>query len=140
MQVFLPYSSFTKSASVLDRARLGKQRSETLILIKAALDPDYGWQNHPCTNQWRSYLGYLVKYQEAVCHEWTSVRGYKDTCLQKTYDLVRGLVLPSDPPPWLGDEQFHLSHQSNLIRKDPEHYGPLFPDVPDDLEYVWPSP
>ena len=41
-------------------------------------------------------------------------------------------------PPWLGDRDFHRSHQSNLIRKDREHYGPLFPDVPDDLEYVWP--
>ena len=41
-------------------------------------------------------------------------------------------------PPWLGDEQFHRSHQSSLLRKDPAHYGPLFSGVPDDLEYVWP--
>jgi hypothetical protein len=32
----------------------------------------------------------------------------------------------------------HRSHQSNLIRKDPAFYGPLFPGVPDDLDYVWP--
>jgi len=25
-----------------------------------------------------------------------------------------------------------------LLRKDPEHYGPLFPGTPADLEYVWP--
>lgn len=43
-------------------------------------------------------------------------------------------------PPWLGDEAFHRSHQSNLLRKLPEHYGPLFPGVPDDLPYVWPQP
>ena len=24
------------------------------------------------------------------------------------------------------------------MRKDPERYRPLFPDVPDDLPYVWP--
>jgi hypothetical protein len=24
------------------------------------------------------------------------------------------------------------------VRKDPHHYRPLFPQVPDDLEYVWP--
>jgi hypothetical protein len=41
-------------------------------------------------------------------------------------------------PPWLGDPAFHRSHQSSLIRKDPGHYGPLFPGVPDDLDYVWP--
>ena len=41
-------------------------------------------------------------------------------------------------PPWLFDEQVQLSHRSALVRKDPEHYRPLFGDVPDDLEYVWP--
>jgi len=35
--------------------------------------------------------------------------------------------------------EFTLSHQSNLLRKDPEFYRPVFgPDVPDDLPYVWP--
>ena len=42
-------------------------------------------------------------------------------------------------PPWLGDSKFHRGHRSASIRKDPEHYRALFPDVPDDLEYVWPS-
>jgi hypothetical protein len=41
-------------------------------------------------------------------------------------------------PRWLGDEDFHLAHRSALVRKDPEHYRRLFPDVPDDLPYVWP--
>jgi hypothetical protein len=30
--------------------------------------------------------------------------------------------------------------RSNLLRKLPEHYGILFPDVPNDLPYVWPVP
>ena len=41
-------------------------------------------------------------------------------------------------PPWFGDKEFHRSHQSNLIRKMPEHYQKLFPDVPNNLPYVWP--
>jgi hypothetical protein len=41
-------------------------------------------------------------------------------------------------PPWLGDEAVHRSHQSALVRKGQEHYRPLFPDLPDDLPYVWP--
>ena len=40
---------------------------------------------------------------------------------------------------WLGDPAVHRSHQSALVRKDPDHYRPLFPDVPDDLPYVWPA-
>ena len=43
-------------------------------------------------------------------------------------------------PRWLGDEAFHLSHRSNLVRKDPEFYRLRFGDVPDDLPYVWPTP
>ena len=45
------------------------------------------------------------------------------------------LIVPS----WIGDDIFHRSHQSNLVRKFPEHYRPFFPDVPDDLPYVWPK-
>lgn len=41
-------------------------------------------------------------------------------------------------PPWLGDDDFHRSHQSNLIRKDEAYYGPQFPGVSATLEYVWP--
>ena len=43
-------------------------------------------------------------------------------------------------PPWVGDEALHLSHRSALVRKDPEHYRPIFGYVPDDLPYVWPDP
>jgi hypothetical protein len=41
-------------------------------------------------------------------------------------------------PSWLGEPALHRSHQSALVRKLPEHYRPLFPEVPDDLPYVWP--
>ena len=44
MQTFLPYSSFYQSARVLDRQRLGKQRVETLQILKSLSDPTYGWQ------------------------------------------------------------------------------------------------
>lgn len=43
-------------------------------------------------------------------------------------------------PRWLGDEELYRSHQSALVRKDLEHYRRFFPDVPDDLPYVWPDP
>ena len=35
MQTFLPYPAFDLSAQVLDRQRLGKQRVETLQVLKA---------------------------------------------------------------------------------------------------------
>jgi hypothetical protein len=45
-----------------------------------------------------------------------------------------GILLPS----WWGGP-IHRTHQSNLVRKDPDFYRPKFPDVADDREYIWPS-
>jgi hypothetical protein len=56
-------------------------------------------------------------------------------------ELVRGqekLAAAAARPAWLGDPALHRSHQSALLRKDPEFYGPRFPEVPNDLPYVWP--
>jgi Pyrimidine dimer DNA glycosylase len=137
MQTFLPYPSFTDSAKVLDQKRLGKQRVENLQIMKALLDPTYGWQNHPAVKMWRGYETALLEYQRAICTEWTS-RGYKDTCLEKTEAMIKAqkvLVLPS----WLGNPQFHTSHQSNLLRKSPEFYEKFFPGVGPELPYLWPT-
>ena len=41
-------------------------------------------------------------------------------------------------PSWLGDLDFHASHRSNLLRKDPEWYGQFGWNDPHDLPYVWP--
>jgi len=140
MQTFLPYPDFTESARVLDRQRLGKQRVETMQITKALLVPGAGWSNHPATRMWRGHEGALLDYQIAVCTEWTN-RGYKDSCLGKTTDLAaeHGVAPGGAPPPWLGDEAFHLSHRSNLVRKG-GLYPRLWPDVPADLPYVWPEP
>lgn len=151
MQTFLPYADFSDSAAVLDMKRLGKQRVENLQIMKSLTTVGYGWANHPATQQWDGFLMALLDYHLAVCDEWAAVRGYNDTCADKGIALVAQVsssdleAYLGDPsyqlelPPWLGDESYHLSHQSNLIRKDPAHYEPLFPGVPSDLEYVWPT-
>jgi Pyrimidine dimer DNA glycosylase len=136
VQTFLPYRYFAQSAASLDRQRLGKQRVETLQVIKTLVWGG-GWANHPAVKMWRGHVSALLAYQQAVCGEWMQ-RGYRDTCLAKSFTIA--MVDPSqdDLPSWLGDPAFHLSHQSNLIRKDPAYYRPLFPGVPDDLPYIWP--
>jgi len=138
VQTFLPYSSYAKSAQVLDMRRLGKQRVETLQILNALTDPGYGWQNHPAVNMWRGYEFELIEYGIAICNEWIS-RGYKDTCLGKITEKIDNIPEDSvDFPPWIGSMDFHLSHQSNLLRKDPAYYNQYFNNVSDDLEYVWP--
>jgi hypothetical protein len=153
VQTFLPFPDFEQSARVLDDRRLGKQRVETLqvmgVLVAAFWDnilgrvqdrEPRGWRTHPVVLMWRGHEGSLLDYQRATCRVWTE-RGFNDTCYAKTAALVAhrfGDTPPAGAPAWLGDEALHRSHQSNLIRKDAECYGPLFPGVPADMEYVWP--
>ncbi len=140
MQTFLPYASFPASAAVLDRQRLGKQRVENLQILKALTTPSYGWQNHPAVRMWRGFESALVEYQAAICTEWHHVRGYKDTCMSKTYALIRTTDIDecNTYPSWLGDSDFHRSHRSNLLRKDEEWYRQFGWSEPTDLDYVWP--
>lgn len=122
--------------------RLGKQRVETLQVMNALLIPEKGWKQHPVTKMWRGYELALLRYQEAICQEWTS-RGYRDTCLDKTYAVYqqyKGDAHESlEMPAWWGDEKLHASHRSNLLRKDPEYYNQYSWTESDDLDYVWPT-
>jgi hypothetical protein len=148
VQTFLPYADFERSARVLDAKRLGKQRVETIQIVRALTRPTYGWANHPAVLMWKSYEEALGRYGLTCCEVWTEL-GFGDTCavtiaadlrefgidtIRTEAELAEGVALP----PWLGQEQVHRSHQSALVRKDPERYRDLFPDVPDDLPYVWP--
>ncbi|MFC3992199.1 MSMEG_6728 family protein [Actinoplanes siamensis] len=150
MQTFLPYPDFLASAKALDPRRLGKQRVETIQVLRALTVPDYGWRHHPAVLMWRGYEEALVRYGLAMCEIWTAT-GRADTCAGTLVADLRerkGITtVRSQPqlarivalPPWLGDPELHRSHQSALIRKDPDFYRPLFGDVPDDLPYVWPG-
>lgn len=142
MQTFLPYPDYEQSAHVLDRQRLGKQRVEVLQILNILHEiqgAKMGWVNHPAVKMWRGYEPQLCAYGIAVCEEWLA-RRYNDTCLDKIKQhLEWAISAPFDYPPWFGNEAFHLSHQSNLLRKDPDHYRKYFGDkVPLDLPYVWP--
>ena len=116
--------------------------------MRALLVPDYGWRHHPAVLMWKGYPEALGRYGIDICREWRA-RGFADTCQPKILanlgqlgvELIRGqeeLTAAGALPPWLGDAALHRSHQSALLRKDPEFYGPRFPGVPDDLPYVWP--
>ena len=148
MQTFLPYADFEASARALDVKRLGKQRVETIQVVRALTWPGYGWANHPAVLMWQGFEEALGRYGFVCCEVWTGL-GFGDTCaatigadlaavgiiaVRTQAELAEAGALPA----WLGDSELHRSHQSALVRKDPEYYRPLFPEVPDDLEYVWP--
>ncbi|WP_199904907.1 MSMEG_6728 family protein [Nocardioides sediminis] len=148
MQTFLPYADFERSARALDTKRLGKQRVEAIQVVRALTVPGYGWANHPAALMWKGHEEALGRYGIVCCAVWTE-RGYGDTCAATIATDLRAagvgsirsqaeLAEAGALPPWLEGEDLLLSHRSALVRKDPEHYRSLFPDVPDDLPYVWP--
>lgn len=139
MQTFLPYSDFRESAKVLDTKRLGKQRVEVLQLLNSFHKPNYkGWKNHPAREMWRGYENGLVEYGLVICQVWKE-RGYKDTCFEKI-NAYKDTSKPTVYPSWIGREDIHLSHKSKLVQKEPSFYKQIWPDIPDNLEYVWPTP
>jgi hypothetical protein len=149
MQTFTPYADFEESLRALDLKRLGKQRLEVIQIVRALTLPGYAWSSHPAVLMWKGYEEALGRYGLTACKVWTE-RGFDDTCaatiaadlrtagitgIRSYHELAANDALP----PWLFDEAVQLSHRSSLLRKDPEHYGPLFPpDTPRDLDYVWP--
>ena len=133
MQTFLPYPSMGRSVRCLDYRRLGKQRVEAFQILNALAGKSKGWTNHPATRMWRGYEVALGWYKDLCIEEWIR-RGYKNTMQTESY--VGAIVMPE----WLGREDIHASHRSNLLRKDPDFYGVLGWDEPHDLEYVWPVP
>lgn len=139
MQTFLPYEDFEKTARCLDYRRLGKQRVETMQIMNALSGLSSGWVNHPATLMWEGHELTLLKYQEAIIDEWIE-RGYADNvCLQKTLLAFDHLNGPFSDPWWLGREEFHDSHKSNLLKKDFEWYSQFGWSVDDSLEYWWPT-
>jgi hypothetical protein len=148
MQTFLPYPDFEASARALDQRRLGKQRVECIQVLRGLIRPGYGWRHHPAVKMWQGHEEALARYAYTCCEVWVE-RGFGDTCASTiATDLAQHgitkvrtqteLAAAGALPSWLGEPDFHRSHQSALLRKDPEHYAPLFPGVPDDLDYVWP--
>lgn len=136
MQTFLPEPSFKYSAAVLDNQRLGKQRVEAKQILRALRGETIGWVNHPTTKLWLGHEGALSRYGIAVCEQWI-MRGFDDSLLPYFHDMTFEHPDPTLPL-WFGWRPFHRSHQSNLVRKDPQHYRRYYPDIPDDLPYVWP--
>ena len=139
MQTFLPHPSFSESAIVLDRARLGKQRVEAYQIIRTLTGVTSGWRNHPAVRMWNGHLPLLRQYLGHILAEWQSL-GYRTSA---AILAERSPPLYLEPysaiPWWLGNEQFHAAHRSNLLRKDPVWYGQYGWTEPDNLPYLWPG-
>lgn len=135
---------------VLDTQRLGKQRLEARQLQSVVQKLDgllptspgerIGWASHPAVGMWRGHVLALMLYGDCVIREWVR-RGFVNNM---PLMLARGtsdpVVVPSRlvMPPWLGDSEFHASHRSRLLMKNPEWYGQFGWSEEPGREYKWP--
>lgn len=131
IQTFLPYADFDKSVGCLDMRRLGKQRVEAMQIINS-LTKNSGWIHHPAVLMWHGYIDALRLYMNKCIQEWVR-RGYNNT--MQLADVPIKIKMPL----WFGNENFHASHRSNLLRKDAKWYGQFGWCETDDLPYVWPT-
>jgi hypothetical protein len=130
MQTFLPYPEFDRSAAVLDRQRLGKQRVEAYQIMRA-ITVGTGWSRHPIVKMWTGFEHALQLYSNAMIEEWIR-RGYRNS--METYD-ISGLTIAY--PWWLGLKEFHSSHRAALLAKDYDHYSRYGWTETPGIEYVW---
>jgi hypothetical protein len=144
MQTFLPYADFEKSAQCLDMKRLGKQRVEAWQIYEIISGRSHDiksvrrWKNHPAVLMWEGYPIILASYGYIICKEWI-LQGYKDTMMQRFEMVLKGVYGEHALPFWLGKEDFHISHRSNLLRKDYQYYSKHFgTDLADTFPYIWP--
>ena len=137
MQTFLPFANFRQTAAVLDRRRLGNQRSEAKVILKTLLGESKGWINHPAVKMWKGYEFALTYYGICICLEWLG-RGYKDEQLDWFY-RKREYVFRTGKPSWVGDERLHASHRAALLHKDLAWYSQFGWGEPPGINYFWPE-
>lgn len=137
MQTFLPHPSIKQSLRCLDDKRLGKQRVEAkqILDILQGRSKSDAWKNHPAVLMWKGYEIYLTFYYNFTLYEWAR-RGHRNLKLET---MPINFSDEINRPPWFGDLRFHASHRSNLLRKDPDHYGKFGWEESDDLPYFWPT-
>ncbi|MFW6172973.1 MAG: pyrimidine dimer DNA glycosylase/endonuclease V [Elusimicrobiota bacterium] len=130
MQTFLPYADFNNSLQCLDYRRAGKQRVEAMQIYKTIMGESKGWRKHPIVIMWKKYPNALALYHNITIEEWVK-RGYNNN--MKKIRIKGKIILPS----WFGNQEFHASHRSNLLRKNHDFYSRYGWEEPDNLPYIW---
>lgn len=131
MQTFLPVPNLAISAMLLDQRRLNQQINECRQILSAIANGG-GWRRHPAVRMWREAPMALRLYHDCCVREWVR-RGYVNN-RQEFLPPLADITMPS----WLGRGDFHASHRSQLLAKDPEWYGRYGWTEEPGRDYVWP--
>ena len=150
MQTFLAYDTFRESLLCLDNKRLFKQAVESGQILnildkeRTGFTGKIAWQNHPATRMWSKWYDALILYYNINV----------EILLEKKYKLVKTQYrnfsngytwqgykfnpFPIDMPPFIGYTPFHEIHRANLVRKDADRYGAMWPQTLPQKGYMWP--
>lgn len=143
MQTFFPSSNPYISAKFLDNKRLNKQILECDQIFRAlekqasGFTGRIGWISHPAVRMWKNNTMGLKAYRDICLQEWL-IRGKNSTREHYFAKEALSKVWELNKPHWIGNEDFHASHRSNLLRKDPIWYGQFGWTEPSTMEYIWP--
>lgn len=165
VNTFVPVADVNESLRYLDDRRLNKQISECVSILGAIFDlptikgtPRKGYKNHPAQKMWEGYESGLLDYFASAIRVWQGRGGGIDNYHPPRMDADRNVywvhsykvldevrehrhyLKDSEKVPyWMGHEPTHASHRSNLLRKDPVHYGKFGWTEPPNLPYIWPN-
>lgn len=135
MQTFLPLENYYESMKCLDKSRLGNQVwREGLTLLRGK------WPNHPASKMWRGHeyhLGlYLLAGLQVLRERKKNKHAYGSVELKIKTEMEK--FTDTGKPPFIGNDTFHASHRSNLLRKNKEYYSQFGWVESDSLPYYWP--
>lgn len=153
LNTWLPYDNYAESADILTDRHIFMQLQDCTKLLYWLTEmplnrrtPSKAQLEHPCVIQWRGYVPSLYDYTleiMMVAYERSSLTNKQEQIseMAENINILDGLVsnMKEETPSWLGNEDYHLSHKSNLIRLSRSAYESIWPDVPDNLELIWPK-
>ncbi len=120
----MPFADFKQTMQCLDYKRLGKQRQESLQILKALLNLVPHYKSQPQAKAWKGYEKALCLYGIESCIEWKQ-RGYVDNT-KVIFDIIDYQYLRDKPivmPKWIGNERYHANQKGRLLFKNPHWYG-----------------
>lgn len=143
MQTYLPLPELEGSFLCLDDLTLRQQCLDAVRLLDCLVGYDPCWTRHPAFRMWYGFEQMLCCYAH-MAHDFhlrrltTHSQLFSWFMLQETVRRRPDLMGTPAVPPWWNDRRLHTSHQSNLVRKNPAHYGPIFPKTKPSPVWCWP--
>jgi hypothetical protein len=138
--VLLPYPNYRLSAKIFSNEDLDKQIQAVTFALRYLHQTENMTSTTQevmdCWNAWQGHETQLAEYGLVLVEEAESRR----MSFSKEEFVFHQLAAESGgllKPQWFGTPNLHTSHQSYLLRADPEYYRAFFEHIRDDIEPLW---